>query len=64
MAEDLILYSTKEFSFITLSDAYRSVYAPSKNSVCLGSVLVAGIYFVKHKSHVCFVCVCAALAAV
>lgn len=45
MAEDLILYSTKEFSFITLSDAYRSIYAPSKNSVCLGSVLVAGIYF-------------------
>lgn len=33
MAEDLILYSTKEFSFITLSDAYRSVYAPSKTSV-------------------------------
>lgn len=27
MAEDLILYSTKEFSFITLSDAYRSVHA-------------------------------------
>lgn len=27
MAEDLILYSTKEFSFITLSDAYRSVQA-------------------------------------
>lgn len=25
MAEDLMLYSTKEFSFITLSDAYRSV---------------------------------------
>lgn len=30
MAEDLILYSTKEFSFIALSDAYRSVYVPSK----------------------------------
>lgn len=27
MAEDLILYSTKEFSFIKLSDAYRSVHA-------------------------------------
>lgn len=25
MAEDLMLYSTKEFSFIALSDAYRSV---------------------------------------
>lgn len=23
MAEDLMLYSTKEFSFVTLSDAYR-----------------------------------------
>lgn len=29
MAEDLILYSTKEFSFIALSDAYRSVWASS-----------------------------------
>lgn len=64
MAEDLILYSTKEFSFITLSDAYRSVYAPSKNSVCLGSVLVTCIYFFKQKSHVCFVFMCAAPAAV
>lgn len=27
MAEDLMLYSTKEFSFLTLSDAYRSVCA-------------------------------------
>ena len=25
MAEDLIIYSTAEFGFITLSDAYRSV---------------------------------------
>lgn len=24
MAEDLLLYSTKEFSFVTLADAYRS----------------------------------------
>lgn len=50
MAEDLILYSTKEFSFVTLSDAYRSVFLH--------------FYFLKHKSHVCFVLVCAALAAV
>lgn len=26
MAEDLIIYSTAEFGFVTLSDAYRSVY--------------------------------------
>uniref|UniRef100_A0A672HK47 Argininosuccinate lyase n=1 Tax=Salarias fasciatus TaxID=181472 RepID=A0A672HK47_SALFA len=26
MAEDLLLYSTKEFSFVTLSDAYRPVH--------------------------------------
>ncbi|XP_070699537.1 argininosuccinate lyase isoform X1 [Pempheris klunzingeri] len=29
MAEDLMLYSTKEFSFISLSDAYRSVCGSS-----------------------------------
>ncbi|TRY76027.1 hypothetical protein DNTS_010922 [Danionella cerebrum] len=32
MAEDLILYSTKEFSFITLSDAYRAVVFVCKSS--------------------------------
>jgi argininosuccinate lyase len=26
MSEDLIVYSTAEFGFVTLSDAYRSVY--------------------------------------
>lgn len=26
LAEDLIIYSTAEFGFVTLSDAYRSVY--------------------------------------
>ncbi|XP_027129517.1 argininosuccinate lyase [Larimichthys crocea] len=32
MAEDLMLYSTKEFSFIALSDAYRSVLMPQKKN--------------------------------
>jgi hypothetical protein len=30
MAEDLIIYSTAEFGFVTLSDAYRSAEYPSK----------------------------------
>lgn len=28
MAEDLIIYSTAEFGFITLSDAYRYIFLP------------------------------------
>lgn len=64
MAEDLILYSTKEFAFITLSDAYRSASAP-----CEGSLLVSCVecYFNDTKTlcALCLcVCMCAALAAV
>uniref|UniRef100_A0A8B9HXH6 argininosuccinate lyase n=1 Tax=Astyanax mexicanus TaxID=7994 RepID=A0A8B9HXH6_ASTMX len=41
MAEDLILYSTKEFSFISLSDAYRSPL-----------VLIAGIAAIVFPSYI------------
>jgi argininosuccinate lyase len=32
LAEDLIIYSTKEFSFVTLSDAYRSLNCVMNNT--------------------------------
>lgn len=32
LAEDLIIYSTKEFAFISLSDAYRLLIKPFKFS--------------------------------
>uniref|UniRef100_A0A8B9I1B0 argininosuccinate lyase n=2 Tax=Astyanax mexicanus TaxID=7994 RepID=A0A8B9I1B0_ASTMX len=48
MAEDLILYSTKEFSFISLSDAYRAIVLEmAVVCVCttMGSSLVRSLAF-------------------
>lgn len=53
MAEDLILYSTKEFSFITLSDAYRSVHAfilQFFSKIC--DIVHELQYYMKHRFHI------------
>uniref|UniRef100_W5MDF5 Argininosuccinate lyase n=1 Tax=Lepisosteus oculatus TaxID=7918 RepID=W5MDF5_LEPOC len=47
LAEDLIIYSTKEFSFVTLSDAYRIAGAWRKNekSLKLDVKIVYGVFY-------------------
>lgn len=54
MAEDLMLYSTKEFSFIALSDAYRSVSVSSSPKLQFAHTLINTAHIsIMPFSHTC-----------